>query len=141
MLIQDARNAVGVNCRVVPSRDSELGLVPRRRDVAVWPMKDSKRLATRGEMLPLRVGARHVRHEGAVAAHLRVKLHRKVTRKRGAAVVSNECGEAVPLNERSELTRIIHSKSGRNIHGETTGRARMCRTLRPCTTDLRDESG
>lgn len=119
----DGRNRVSVDGGAVPSRHRKFGLIPRRRNVVVWPMEDDENLAAGGEMLPLRVGACHVGYERAVETSPGMKQHRQVAGERGGTVVADEGGEAVPLDKRSELAGVRNSESGWNIHGGITGGA------------------
>ena len=76
-------------------------------------LKNDECLAPGNEMLPLRIGARHVRQERAVTAVLRVIEHRKMAGKRSAgsaAVVSDERGEAVMPYKRSDFGSVLNPK-------------------------------
>jgi hypothetical protein len=119
VLAEDRRNTIGVDCGIVSGWDSNLSVVPRRRNVTVRPVEDGENLAAGGEMRPLRVGACHVGNECTVTSNTRTEKYRKMAGKWSVAVVGDERREAVALDKRCELAGVLNSESGRNIHSNT----------------------
>jgi hypothetical protein len=58
-----------------------------------------------------------VRNEGTVTAAFLVPEHRNVTRKRSSAVISDERGEAMALDESRQLEIVLNPKCAGNVHG------------------------
>ena len=79
-------------------------------------VENDQGLSAGSEVLPLRVGPRHMGNQRAMAPTIRTVEHRQMAGKRRGPIVSDERGEAVELDKRRELAGVLNSKSGRNIH-------------------------
>src|SRR5687767_13109418 len=112
-LVDELRNPVGVNRRVVPGRHPLLLLIPARRHVGVRTGEHHHHLVVE-ELLPLRVVLRHVHVEDDVLVS--AYLDRQMGCMKRAASAGDEQREAVAAHELHELRAVLQPVVARRIH-------------------------
>src|SRR5688500_827319 len=112
------RYSIGMHRRVVPGRHALALLVPARRHVGMGTRKHHQHFVVE-ELLPLRIGLRHVHVQHDVLALL-VDHHGKVGGMKRAAGAGDQHGEAVGAHELEELGAVLQPIVGRRIHQSTS---------------------